>query len=97
MYRDEITWRIRLTLSDDPQSRALLHEALSDQPVSALRLVPRSTGKAGITGEVMIELAQGEALGILLGALHMISPQIFVTRADPPTPPGTSPEFLASR
>ena len=97
MFRDEITWRIRLTLSDDPQSRALFHEALCDQPVSALRLVPSSTGKAGITGEVIIELAQGEALGTLLGALHIISPQVFVTRADWPAPAGASPEFLAPR
>ena len=97
MFRDEITWRIRLTLSDDPQSRALFHQALHDQPVSALRLVPRGTGQAGITGEVIIELAQGEALGALLGALHIISPQVFVTRADRPAPAGSDPEFLALR
>ncbi len=97
MFQGEITWRIRLTLSDDPQSRALLYEALCDQAVSAFRLVPRSTGKARMTGEVMIELAQGEALGTLLGALHIISPQVFATRADRPAPAGTSPELLASR
>ncbi|MGO9221461.1 MAG: hypothetical protein ACLP5E_27435 [Streptosporangiaceae bacterium] len=100
MCPNEITWRIRLTLSDDPHSRALFQEALealSDQPVGAVRLVPRSTGKAEITGEVMIGLGQGEALGTLLGALHIISPQVFVTRADPPPPPATSPESLASR
>jgi hypothetical protein len=97
MYRDEIRWRIRLTLSDDPQSRALFQQALCDQPVSAFRLVPRSTGRAGMTGEVMIELAQGEALGTLLGALHTISPQVFVTRADWPSPAGTSPEFVTSQ
>ena len=96
MYRNEIMWRIRLTLSDDPRSRALFHEALSDQSVSVVRLIPGSTGKAEITGEVMIELTEGEALGTLLGALHGISPQVFVTRADRPAPPATSPEFLAS-
>jgi hypothetical protein len=84
-------------MSDDPRSRALLHEALYDHAVSAVRLVASNTGKAEITGEVMIGLAQGEALGSLLGALHIISPQVFVTRADPPAAPATSPEFLASR
>jgi len=97
MYRNEITWRIRLTLSDDPQSRAQFQQVLCDQPVSAFRLVPRSTGRAGVTGEVLIELAQGEALGTLLGALHTISPQVFVTRADWPPPVDTSTEFRASQ
>ena len=97
MYQNEIMWRIRLTLSDDPRSRAVFQEALSDQPVSAVRLGPSNTGKAEITGEVMIGLAQGEALGTLIGALHIISPQVFVTRADPSAPPATGPEFLASR
>ncbi len=97
MYRNEIMWRIRLTLSDDPRSRALFHAALSDQAVSVVRLIPGSIGKAGITGEAIIGLTEGEALGTLLGALHMISPQVFVTRADPPAPPATSSEFLASR
>jgi hypothetical protein len=96
MYQNEITWRIRLTLSDDPRSHALFHEALSDKAVSAVRLIPRNTGKAEIMGEVMIGLAQGEALGALLGALHIISPQVFVTRADLLAAPATSPEFLAS-
>ncbi len=97
MYRNEITWRIRLTLSDDPRSHALFHEALSDYPVSVVRLVPRSTGNAEITGEVLIELAHDESLGTLLGALHFISPQVFATRADPPAPPARGPGLLASR
>jgi hypothetical protein len=97
MYRNEIRWRIRLTLSDDPHSHALFHDALSDYPVSVVRLVPRSSGKAEITAEVLIELALGESLGALLGALHSISPQVFATRADPPAPPATRPRLLASR
>ena len=97
MYQNEMTWRIRLTLSDDPHSRALFHEVLSDYAVSGVRLAPRSAGTAEITGEVMIELAQGEPLGMLLGALHIISPKVFVTRAGPPAPPATSPGLAASR
>jgi hypothetical protein len=41
---------------------------------------------------VMVELAQDEGLGILLSALHYISPQVFVTRADSSAPPAASPE-----
>ncbi len=84
MYRNVLRWRIRLTISDDPRSRARLHEALADQPVSIVRLAPRSDDKAELTGEVMVEVAQDESLGALLGALRHISPQVFVTRADPP-------------
>ncbi len=97
MYHNMIKWRIRLTLSDDPRSRALFHEALADQLVSVVRLVPRGSDKAEITGEVMVELAQDDGLGILLSALHYISPQVFVTRADSPDPPAASPELAVRR
>ncbi|MGO9505455.1 MAG: hypothetical protein ACLPUO_28660 [Streptosporangiaceae bacterium] len=90
-------WRIRLTLSDDPRSRALFHEALADQPVSAVHLAPRDAGSAEITGEVVIELAHDEGLGTMLGALHNISPQVFVSRADPPAPPAAVPEQAVPR
>lgn len=87
MYPTKTIWRIRLTLSDDPYSRTVLHQTLADQPISAFRLLPRDSGRAGMTGEVMIEAAEGEALGTLLGALHIISPQVFLTRADLSPPP----------
>ena len=97
MYQTKTTWRIRLTLSDDLHSRTMLHQTLADQSVSALRLLPRDSGRAGMTGEVMIETVEGEALGTLLGALHIISPQVFLTRADLSPPPVTTPELLSSR
>jgi hypothetical protein len=94
MYRNMIKLRIRLTLSDDPRSRALFHEALADQPASVVRLVPLGTDTAEITGEVLVELAQDEGLGAMLGALHNISPQVFVSRADPPA---AHPELAVPR
>ena len=97
MYPTKTIWRIRLTLSDDPYSRTVLHQTLADQPVSALRLLPRDGGRAGMTGEVMIEAAGGQAQGALLGALHIISPQVFVTRSDLPPPPAVNPELVSSR
>jgi hypothetical protein len=97
MYRNKIKWRIRLTLSDDPRSHALFHEALADQTVSLVRLAARGTGKAEMTGEVLVELAQDESLGIMLGALHNISPQVFVSCADPPATPAASPELAVPR
>ena len=97
MYPTKTTWRIRLTLSDDSHSRTVLHETLADQPVSALRLLPRDSGRAGMTGEVMIEAAEGETLGTLLGSLHIISPQVFVTRADLSPLPAADPGLVSAR
>ena len=96
MYQNRILWRIRLTLSDDQHSRALFHEALANKPVSVVRLEPCGVGKAEITGEVMVEFAPDDGLAVLLEALHMISPRVFVARADRPASPG-SPEVLARR
>lgn len=95
MYENTMMWRIRLTLSDDQHSRALLHEALADKPVSTVRLEPHGTDKAEITGEVMAEFTP-DGLAALIEALHMISPQVFVARADRPASPA-SPEVLTRR
>ncbi|HBW19331.1 MAG: hypothetical protein ACLPN6_13350 [Streptosporangiaceae bacterium] len=94
MYPNAITWRIRLTLSDDPYSRALFHEALCDQP-ARVRLLPHDSDITKITGEVMVELAQDERLANLLSALHSISPQVFVTRADRAVPAEECPDLTA--
>ena len=96
MYQNRMLWRIRLTLSDDQHSRALFHEALANKPVSVVRLEPCGVGKAEITGEVMVEFTPDDGLAMLLEALHMISPQVFVARADRPASPA-SPEVLARR
>ncbi len=95
MYQNGMRWTIRLTLSDDQHNRALLHDALADKPVSAVRLEPCGANKAEITGEVMVEFAL-DGLAALLEALHMISPQVFVARADRPASPA-SPEVVARR
>ena len=92
MYRNAIKWRIRLTLSDDPYSRALFREALCDQPAS-VRLLPHGTDITKVTGEVMVELAQDERLASLLSALRGISPQVFVARADRLGPAEASPDL----
>jgi hypothetical protein len=82
-------WRIRITISDDPRSLELFTEVLADQPTSLVRLAPRDAGAcagtsaADMTGEVVVELGQDEGLATLLGALHGISPQVFISRAEP--------------
>jgi hypothetical protein len=91
MYPTKTIWRIRLTLPDDLHSRAVLHQALADQAVCALRLLPRDSGRAEMTGELMIEAAEGEVLGTLLGSLHIVSPEVFVTRADLSPSPAATP------
>jgi len=84
-------WRIRITISDDPRSLELFTEALADQPASLVRVAPRGArtrarareGDADMAGEVVVELAHDEGLATLLGALHGISPHVFVSRAGP--------------
>jgi len=74
-------WRIRLSLSDDPRSRARLDELLAKQQVSAIRLTPRAGSDAELAGDVVLELPRDDELGDMLTALHAISPQVFVSRA----------------
>jgi hypothetical protein len=74
-------WRIRIQLSDDALSRARLDEVLASQRVSTVRLTRRSGADAGLSGDVVLELPRDDELGDMLTALHMISPQVFVSRA----------------
>ncbi len=78
-----VKWRIRIHLSDDAHSRARLDEVLANQHVSAVQLTPRPGTDAGVSGEVVLELPRDDELGDMLTALHMISPQVFVSRALP--------------
>jgi len=74
------TWRIRINLSDDAQSRARLAEVLASQQVSAVQLTPRAGTESVLAGDVVLELPRDDELGDMLTALHMISPQVFVSR-----------------
>jgi len=80
-------WRIKLAIPDDPRSLELFTEALAGQPVSLVRLAPDGIdpdgGVAGMTGEVLVDLGTDEGLAAMLSALHGLSPQVFVSRADP--------------
>ncbi|HSR83056.1 MAG TPA: hypothetical protein VLM11_02635 [Streptosporangiaceae bacterium] len=74
-------WRIRISLSDDPRSRARLNEVLSRQRVTDIRLSPRAGLEAELAGDVVLELPRDDELGEMLAALHTISPQVYVSRA----------------
>jgi hypothetical protein len=74
-------WRLRITMSDDPHSRKVLTEALAGQLVHS-RLTS-SGPDAKVTADVVIEMPDVGGLGAMLGELHMISPQVFVSSADP--------------
>jgi len=76
-------WRIRISLSDDPRSRARFTEALADRPVRLVNMTPRGNGTADLSGEAIVEYAHDDGLSDLLTALHDISPQVFVSLADP--------------
>jgi hypothetical protein len=75
-------WRIRINLADDPLSRERLSEVLASQRVEAVQLTPRPGTAAELSGDVVLELPRDEALGEMLTALHTISPQVFVSRAE---------------
>jgi hypothetical protein len=75
-------WRIRIAMSDDPRSQELLTEALAGQRVRSRLMSPRDTQ---MTVDVVVEPADVDGLGALLGELHMISPQVFVSSADKPS------------
>lgn len=75
-------WRIRINLADDPRSRARLDEVLASQRVQTILLTPRQGTSAELAGDVVLELPRDDALGDMLTALHTISPQVFVSRAD---------------
>ena len=69
-------------MSDDPRSQELLTEALAGQRVCARLMSPRDTQ---LTVDVIVEPADVDSLGALLGELHLISPQVFVSSADQPS------------
>lgn len=74
-------WRIRVNLSDDALSRARLTDVLADRQVSAIQLTPRAGSDSVLAGDVVLELPRDDQLGDMLTALHLISPQVFVSRA----------------
>jgi hypothetical protein len=75
-------WRIRINLADDQLSKQRLHEVLASQRVQAIQLTPRRDAEAELSGDVVLELPRDDALGEMLTALHTISPQVFVSRAE---------------
>jgi hypothetical protein len=76
-------WRIRIAVPDSPASRSAVKQALAAQPVSYLRVTP-SDEESSSTSEIVLELPQDDSLTGVLSALHAISPQVFVSRADAP-------------
>jgi hypothetical protein len=76
-------WRIRIAMSDDWRSQELLTEALAGQRVCSRLMSSHSTE---MSVDVTIELTDVDGLGALLGELHMISPQVFVSSADHASP-----------
>jgi hypothetical protein len=88
-------WRIRITLSDDPHSHALLKQALDGQRVTELNFAPRPANAAQMAGDVVLELPRDDDLGTMLTALHRISPQVFVSRVDDDAAAGGTPRLTS--
>ena len=74
-------WRVRIAMSDDPASEALLTAALARQRISAHPPPARDSSEPG---DVIIDLPRDDRLGALLNDLHQISPQVFVSSVDAP-------------
>jgi hypothetical protein len=79
-------WRIRITVADDALSRARLSAVLAGRQVASVELTPREGSESVLTGDVVLELPRDDELGDMLSALHMISPQVFVSSVDQPSP-----------
>ena len=79
-------WRIRIAVPDDPGSRSALNDVLAAQPAARLRELPGRSARSATTSEILVELPQDDGLVSVLSALHQISPQVFVSRADMPEP-----------
>ncbi len=77
-------WRIRVTVPEAPSGRHELRSALAQVPVTALRLDPPGVDAAELTGDVVVELAEDDALAELLRTLHELSPQVFISRVAAP-------------
>jgi hypothetical protein len=89
-------WRIRITMPDDPHSRALLDQALDGQRVTELNFTPREADAAQVAGDVVLELPRDEDLSPMLSALHRISSRVFVSRADDAPAPARAPAMTSS-
>ena len=74
-------WRIRVAVPDDPGGRGALTTALAGHPVSGLRVLPGSPANSAAS-EIVVELPHDDGLASVLSALHEISPQVFVSRAE---------------
>jgi hypothetical protein len=86
-------WRVRITMSDDPASQALLTAALARQRIS---VQPPPSHESMAPGDVIIELPRDDRLGALLSDLHQISPQVFVSCVDAPLRLASATSSLAS-
>jgi hypothetical protein len=73
-------WRIRVIVPAAPDGRRVLQSALAEVSVTEARLIPPIADTAETTGEVVVDLGEDDALHALLGTLHEISPQVFISR-----------------
>lgn len=79
-------WKIRVVLADDEHSYEALRGLLASYQVNGLRLRDRGRHLPGTTAELLISLGERQPMGDLLHALHEISAQVLISRADSPQP-----------
>jgi hypothetical protein len=78
-------WRIRVVVPEAAAGRHALRRVLAEAP-GTVRLDPPGVDIAETSGDVIVELGEGEALEDLLRTLHELSPHVFISRAATPDP-----------
>ncbi len=84
-------WRIRITLPDEPHQVTSLRRALADTAVHLLQVVPKGGDSRAVSADFVIELPDDERLGAVLGVLHQMSPQVYLSRIEQPDMPSWPP------
>jgi len=88
-------WRIRITLPDEPHHVTALRHALADLAVHLLRVIPKPGTSGAVNADFVIELPDDERLGAVLGVLHEMSPQVYLSRVEEPDLPSGQPALAS--
>jgi ACT domain len=75
-------YELRVDLPDDPGRLAALATVLAEHDVNILSLAVHGKDATTVTDDLVIDMRDVSLLGSLICALHEISPQMSITRAD---------------
>ncbi|HKB31986.1 MAG TPA: ACT domain-containing protein [Streptosporangiaceae bacterium] len=76
-------YMLRVDLPDNPGGLAALATALAEHDVNILSLAVHGKDAATVTDDLVVDMRDAAKLGLLICALHEISPHISVARTSP--------------